>query len=80
MRKEFPNERMNNEMETASEVSFIETDFVSVRMTYSIIIIKNPNFNRGRELKPISNPPFVFPLLSIANTPSFMRGRRERDL
>jgi len=60
MRKEFPNERMNKEMETVS--SFIEIVFVSVRMTYSIITVRNPNFNGGRELKPISNPPLVFPL------------------
>ena len=63
---------MDGEAKTTNEVSLIEAYFVNVRMASFIIVIRDPNLDQRRELKPIPNSPLVFPFQSTENISSFV--------
>ena len=54
--KKFPNNVMNRETKAAGKIGLIETNFISVRVTSSFFVTRDPNFYRARVLKSIPDP------------------------
>ena len=80
MIKKLPKERMDGKTKTTDEVNLVEAHFINIRMAGPIIVIRDPNLDQRRKLRPIPNPPLVFLLQSTTNTPSFVRSRWGRNL
>ena len=47
---------MNRETKAAGKIGLIETNFISVRVTSSFFVTRDPNFYRARVLKSIPDP------------------------
>ena len=72
MAEKLPKKGMDGKLKTIDEVSLIEAYLVSVRTASPIIVIRDPNLDRQRELKPTPNPTLIIPSQSTANILSFI--------
>lgn len=70
---------MDEKMQSTDEVSLIKAHFISIRVTSSIITIRDPNLYRRRKLEPIPYPLLVLFFKRITYTPGLMKGRRRSD-
>ena len=80
IRKKFPNKGMNKETKATSKIGLVKTNLVSIRVTGSLFVIRDPNLYEIRELKPIPDLFFVLSREGTRNCPSFIGGGKRSSL
>ena len=68
------------ETRTTSEVGLVKTNFMSIGVTDPLLVTRDPNFYRIKELKPIPNLLLVLSHEGTQNFPSFIKGGRRSSL
>ena len=65
---------MNREMKTTSKIGLVKTNFISIRVTGSLLVTWNPNLYQIRELKPIPDPLLVLSRKGTRDVPGLIKG------
>ena len=68
------NKGMDGKTQSAGEVSLIKAHFISIKVTSSIITVRDLNLYKRRKLDPIPNSLLVLLFKKKTYTPGLMRG------
>ena len=73
IRKKFPNEGINRETKATGKIGLVKANLVDVRVTSLLIVTRDPNFYKVRELEPIPDLLLIFSYKGTRDFPGFIK-------